>query len=195
MGIGFTQYPKMQASARKTQCMNNLKQLFIAFTAYMHDNDDNLPVVVDDTKDKYKEQWPVALYEEGTKDPGMYICPVDDSAKTIRENFDKIKDVLKDKKTEETKPKRFSSYVINAKIASANINDIDEPHQYPLLFDAASDFNPGEDDKANQVDEKLSVDEYYPVISDRHSKKCLCLMISGNVNLYEKKELAPLLLK
>ncbi len=184
MGIGFTQYPKMQASAKKTQCMNNLKQLHLAFTSYLQDNDDYLP----SDANSAGTEWPLALKRDGNKDPKLYTCPLDDDKKDIETNFRTASSsarVSADESTGESSGSsarvRYSSYGINAELFEKNINNIDNQHTTILLVELGKTSDIPE----NSVSiEKLKDNNWRKAIDyNRHNDKSLYLFLDGKVSL------------
>lgn len=76
IAIALPAYGRVQAEARATQCLNQLRQMGAAARLYANDNDQRLPVTVHQRKQGGKS-WSLTLqpYASGTI---VFRCPVDE---------------------------------------------------------------------------------------------------------------------
>lgn len=72
-GILFPVFAKARAQAQKTSCMSNLKQLGTALSMYAQDNENRLPVGVDQTSGEY---W-YKLIDSYIRNKQVFTCPSD----------------------------------------------------------------------------------------------------------------------
>lgn len=83
---------RARESAKRSSCINNLKQLFIAFECYAQENDDTYPAWQDQPVSQPPGYWLwmgrgfrtlIREYVPADKDrPGVFYCPSDTRAKT-----------------------------------------------------------------------------------------------------------------
>ena len=74
--ILFPVFAKAREKARQTSCLSNEKQLGLAFTQYVQDNDEVMP-----KSDFYGQGWAGEIYTY-TKSTGIYGCPDDPTSVT-----------------------------------------------------------------------------------------------------------------
>jgi len=75
----FPVFAKAREKARQTSCINNCKQLGLAFMQYVQDNDEKLP-----SSNNYGSDWAIHIYPY-VKSSGVYACPDDSLSRTQAE--------------------------------------------------------------------------------------------------------------
>lgn len=172
--------------ARAATCMNNLKQLSLAFNLYMQDYDEYFPMISIYTT-YYIHTWPYDLWMLGyVKDRNLYICP---SAKSVLPN-----DTSSLIFTQWWYPENFlyihygyNVYHIGTSIAydgsnkPAKLSQIKNPSETILLADAW--------DKAIKRGSFQIQDGTYSysiLIQDRHSGGANILWVDGHVTFESK---------
>jgi prepilin-type N-terminal cleavage/methylation domain-containing protein/prepilin-type processing-associated H-X9-DG protein len=76
--ILFPVFAQAREKARQTSCLSNLKQLGLAYTMYLGDYDETLPITI---MDGPSASW-INASQPYIKNRGIYRCPSDKSSKT-----------------------------------------------------------------------------------------------------------------
>ena len=83
--ILFPVFAKVREKARQTSCASNTKQLGLAFMQYIQDNDESLPVRLEDQANPNSTNntgWAGRIYPY-VKSTGLYHCPDDTGTGTV----------------------------------------------------------------------------------------------------------------
>lgn len=74
---------KARESATNIQCVNQMKQIGLSFSMYLHGSDERFPIVFDSSNN---DNWAKTLVNAKQLDPKMVVCP-----SVINSEYDKIR--------------------------------------------------------------------------------------------------------
>ncbi len=146
-------------SARRTTCLNNLKQLGLAISMYLQDNQEHFPEDALDWDQKF------GPYVSAQTNDNIYSCPSDPN---------KVNPL---------------DYGINRKAANKGVVAISHSSTFPLIFDVVTSGEQRIGaPESYSGDPTGDPGFYYDICSDRHTKGTNFLFLDGHAAWISKPE-------
>ncbi len=145
---------KVKDNARRAQCINNLRQIGMAFYLYLDDHDEMFPPGGGATDSGPERTWEDKLKQGYIDDANVFICHAaeSDDGVTYKENY----------------------YGYNANLGSSKLSNVVTPLTMIMCADA----------DIIQQGVRIPEDPSSFTISDRHSKGANILFVSGAVQWF-----------